>query len=213
MWPSSWVKPRTRMMPCSAPEGLVAMTIAELAIAKRQLAIAAKARVEDLDMAGTVHRLDREVALLRLGREHALLEVLPVTGLLPQRPVENLRALHLKVAVVLVDAPHVLLDLLPHGPAMRMPEHHSRRLVLQVEEVELAAKPPVVALLGFLDAGEVGLEVLLRRPRGAVDALEHLVLRVAAPVRAGDLHQLEDFELAGRGHVRPAAEIGEPASE
>ena len=69
----------------------------------------------------------------------------------------------------------------------------------------------MVALLGFLDAGEVGLEVFLARPGSAVDALEHLVLRVAAPVGARDLHELEDLELAGRRHVRPAAEVGESA--
>src|SRR3970282_731305 len=45
------------------------------------------------------------------------------------------------------------------------------------------------------------------RPGRAVDALEHLVLRVTAPVRPGDAHQLEYLELPGRGHVRPAAQV------
>ena len=160
-------------------------------------------------MPGTVHRLDREVALLRLGREHVLLEVLPVAGLLPQRAVQDLRALHLEIAVVLVDAAHVLLDLLPDRPALRVPEHHARRFVLQVEEIELAAEPAVVALLGFLERVQIGVQVFLVRPGGAVDALQHLVLRIAAPVGAGDLHQLEDLELAGRRHVRAAAQIDE----
>ncbi len=69
----------------------------------------------------------------------------------------------------------------------------------------------VVALLGFLDPVEVRVEVVLLRPRGAVDPLQHLVLRVAAPVRAGELHQLEHLELAGRRHVRSAAEVRELA--
>jgi hypothetical protein len=83
-----------------------------------------------------------------------------------------------------------------------MPEHHARRLVLRMEEVELLAELAVVALLRLLDAMEVRLEVFLLRPRRAVDALEHLVARVAAPVGAGDLHELEHLELARRRHVR-----------
>ena len=92
-----------------------------------------------------------------------------------------------------------------------MPEHHARRLVLRMEEVELAPKLSMVALLGFLEAVQVRVLILLLRPGGAVDPLQHLVLRIAAPVRAGELHQLEDAQLAGGGHVRPAAKVRELA--
>ncbi len=69
----------------------------------------------------------------------------------------------------------------------------------------------MVALLRFLDAVQVRVEVFLLRPRRAVDPLQHLVARIAAPVRAGDLHQLEHLELARRRHVRAAAEVDEAA--
>ena len=62
---------------------LVAMARAELAVAQRQVAVAAQIRVEDQHVSRTVHRLDRVVALLGLRREHVVLEVLPVPGLLP----------------------------------------------------------------------------------------------------------------------------------
>ena len=187
------------------------MAEAEFAVAQRQVAVAAHVRVEDQDVPGTVHRLDREVVLLGLRREHVLLEILPVAGTLPQRPVEDLRRLHFLVAVVLVDAAHVLLDRLPDRPALRVPEHHPRRFVLQVEEVERTSQLAVVALFRFLDARDVGLEVLLLRPCRAVDSLQHLVARIAAPVRAGQLHQLEHLELARRRHVRTAAQVRERA--
>ena len=90
-----------------------------------------------------------------------------------------------------------------------MPEHHAGRLVLQVEQVERAAELAVVALLGLLDPVQVGVEIFLPGPGGAVDPLQHLVSRVAAPVRAGKLRQLEHLELAGRRHVRAAAQVGE----
>ena len=47
---------------------------------------------------------------------------------------------------------------------------------------------------GFLEAVQVLGERVLRLPRGAVDALEHRALLVAAPVRARDLRQLERAE-------------------
>ena len=46
-------------------------------------------------------------------------------------------------------------------------------------------------LLGFLETHEMGLEVSLVRPRRAIHALKHFVAMIAAPVSAGQLHQLE----------------------
>ena len=58
----------------------VAVATAELAIANRQLAIAAQAGIEDLHVARTIHRLQRVGVLLRLGEEHVLGVVVPVAG-------------------------------------------------------------------------------------------------------------------------------------
>jgi len=69
----------------------------------------------------------------------------------------------------------------------------------------------VVALLGLFQHRQVGVLVFLLRPGRAVDALEHLVLAVAAPIGAGHLHQLEHLELAGGRHVRAAAQVDEVA--
>src|SRR5208337_329042 len=69
----------------------------------------------------------------------------------------------------------------------------------------------MVALLRFFDAGQVSVEILLRKKRGAVDALQLLILLVAEPVGAGDVEQLEGFDLSGRRQVRAAAEILELA--
>ena len=65
--------------------------------------------------------------------------------------------------------------------------------------------------LGFLDLGEIGVEVLLVEERGAVNALEHLRVGVALPVGAGDREQLERADLAGMGDVRASAEVDELA--
>jgi hypothetical protein len=92
-----------------------------------------------------------------------------------------------------------------------VPEDDARRDLVDVEEVELAAELAMVALLGLLEHVQIALQLVLGRPRRAVDALQHLVLRVAAPVRAGNLHQLEVPELARARHVRTAAQVLERA--
>ena len=51
------------------------------------------------------------------------------------------------------------------------------------------------------------VELLLVGPGRAVDALQLLVLGVAAPVGAGQLRQLEDLEEARVRHVRAAAHV------
>src|SRR3546814_18525840 len=109
----------------------------------------------------------------------------------------------LDVAGGLQAAAQVGLHRAVERPALRVPEHRSGGLLLQVEEVHLPPEAPVVALLGLLQHGEVGLQPLLVLPAGAVDALELGIARVAAPVGTGDLGKLEGMaELACRGQMR-----------
>ena len=69
----------------------------------------------------------------------------------------------------------------------------------------------MVALLRLLEAMQIQLEIVFFRPRGAIDPLQHFVARVAAPIRARQLGELEHLELAGRRHVRAAAQVSECA--
>jgi len=66
--------------------------------------------------------------------------------------------------------------------------------------------------LGFLEPEEILVEFLLARPGGAIDPLQLGVARVAAPIGAGHVHQLEGLaEPAGRRQMRADAEIDEIA--
>src|SRR5262249_4099182 len=76
-----------------------------------------------------------------------------------------------------------------------------------MKEPELLAELAVIARFRFFDAPDVVLQILLIGPRRAVDALQHRVLFVAAPVSSGDRQKLERAEFTGRRHVRTAAEI------
>ena len=88
-----------------------------------------------------------------------------------------------------------------------MPEHHARRFFLKVEQVQALADLAVVAFLGFFDALDVSRQLLLISPGSTVDPLQLLVLRIAAPVGAGQLGQLERLEETRVRHVRATAHV------
>ena len=85
--------------------------------------------------------------------------------------------------------------------------------LLDAEQVQFLAQLAVVALLGFFQLIEVGIQVLLAEEGRAVDALHLGVLLVAPPVGAGDGQHLEGLDVGGRGNVRAAAEVDEPRAE
>ena len=131
----------------------------------------------------------------------------------PQTLVEDLRCVDLAV-IAGQAAAHIGDQLLEDGPALGVPEHDAGAFLLEVKQVELAAEPAVVALLGFLDLLQVGVELFLLGERRAVDARQHRVVAVAAPIGAGHLHQLEGVaDLAGRRHMRTTAEVEPVALE
>src|SRR5436305_12064180 len=164
-------------------------------------------------MAGTVHRLQRENFLVpALSNEHVLAEILPVPGRLPQRAVEQLRPLDLLVTGRVEPPAHIVLDDPKQLPALGMPEDAADRLFLQVEQVELAAEAAMVAAFGLFEPEQVLVKLLLVRPSRAVDPLQLRLIRVAAPIGAGNIHQLEGLpEPPGRGEMRPDTEIDEIA--
>src|SRR6476620_9417481 len=69
----------------------------------------------------------------------------------------------------------------------------------------------MVALLRFLEHGEVFIELGLVLESGAVNALELWIVLVAFVVGAGDAGELERTDVAGAHDVRAGAEIGELA--
>ena len=102
---------------------------------------------------------------------------------------------------------HVLLEHLVQGPAIGVPEHHARCFFLGMEQVQALADLAVIALLGFFDALDIGRQLLLVSPGGAIDALQLLILGIAAPVGTGQLGQFEGLEKTRARHVRTTAHV------
>ena len=91
--------------------------------------------------------------------------------------------------------------------ALGMEEREADAFVVEAEEVKFLADTAMVAAACFFHAGDVGVELFGGVEGGAVDAGEHDVVLVAAPVRASQGEQLEVLEVRGVGHVRAAAEV------
>src|SRR6266702_4076312 len=186
-------------------------------VAERQLAVAALPHPIYQVVRRAVHRLQRlgealleRQALVRLGvedEEHVLPVLAPVAALLPQPLVEEERRLHLLVAVLLHEPVHGVAQHVEERRAVRQPERGARRILVEGEQPERRPELAVVALLRLLEAQEVLLELLLVEELGAVDALQHRVLRIASPVGAGDVHELDRPEPAGGRAMRPEAEV------
>ena len=143
------------------------------------------------------------------GREHALLVPVEVLAGLEEVRLGDVRRVDQLVVVGDQPLAHVVLDLVADDPALGVEHRESRAdLVREGEQVELGAELAVVALGGLLHARLVGAQLVLARPRGAVDALQLLVLLVAAPVGGGDAGERPAVaDHAGVRQVRAAAEV------
>ena len=65
----------------------------------------------------------------------------------------------------------------------------------------------MVTFFGFGHSVDVGLELFLVKVCGAIETLELPAGGICLPVRAGNAHQLDRFDLAGIGNVRASAKI------
>ena len=191
---------------------LVAMQHVERDVAQRQLAVRVLLRLIQQVVRRAVHRLEREVVLARLvveHEEHVLAVLAPVPRDLPQPLVVQQRRLDL-VEVVALPLANEIVERVVHA-SCRAPSRTRRRATngCIMNRSSCLPSDAMVALLRLLDAGEVRVEIFLLEERRAVDALQHLPLRVAAPIRAGGVRQLEVLEARRVGHVRAATQIDE----
>ncbi len=162
-------------------------------------------------MTWAVHRLDRELALVDFREIHALAIVFVVPAGFPELHVENLRRDDFVIAVRNVEVAHVLNEAIVNDRSFWMEERARRRFRNEAEKVELFAELAMVALLRFVQNGEVLCELGLGLECRAVNTLKLWILRLAAPVGARNAHQFHCFDIVRVLDVRAAAEVQEVA--
>ncbi len=74
-------------------------------------------------------------------------------------------------------------------------------------QVKLFTNFTVIALSGFFQTLQVGVQRFFICPGGAVDTLQHFIVAVSTPVRASGFHQFEVMAETHIRYVRTAAHI------
>ena len=191
----------------------VAVDVAELGVALREVAVGLGRVLVDEDVAGAVHRLEAVLGVVQLHRRiHVVGVVALVAADLPELATHDVRRVDEQVAAADALVAHPVFHGLADEAALGVPEDEAGAGdFLNAKEVELFAEDAVVAGLDLFKVLEVGVEIFLVEEGGSVDALELLVLLVAEPVGAGDGRDLEGLDAGGGGNVRAAAEVGELA--
>src|SRR5205823_12545665 len=117
----------------------------------------------------------------------------------PLAGIQQLRSLDLLISGRVDSPPHVSLDLAPDEITLWVPEDAAVCFRLKMKQVHLLRDFPMVALGRFLEPQQIGVELFLVEPGGAVDPRQHRVLGIAAPVSARNSRKLEGLrvELAG----------------
>ena len=188
---------------------LVAVDGAQLRKAHGKLPVASEGRPVHEDVEGAVHGFQVVVLVVYLqGCVHVFAVELEVAAGLPEPGLADVGRIDQRVAGVQVKLPPEVLHQATDPGALRMPaDEAGPELVVDGEEAEVSAQLTVVSLGGFFEAVEVGVEGVLGLEGGAVDALEHGAVFVAAPVGAGDVQELEGGHLAGGLYVGAVAEV------
>ena len=190
---------------------LVAVYNTQLTHADRQVTVGVGLALVHQNTAGAVHRLDAVVLIVDDGGVHIVLVVVPVAGVLPQAAGHDLGGAHFHIAGLLMQAAPELLQLIADDHAVGQEGREARALIEDVKELQLLAQLAVVTLFGLLQHRQVGVQLALLGEGYAVDAAEHLVLGIAAPVGAGGLGQLDRLDPAGVRQMGAGAEVGELA--
>ena len=193
------------------PGALEAVDRAQLGIADRQIAVAAQIIFIDRQVEGAVHRFELIFHLLQIHRSEHVLAIKP--GMAAGFPQVQLcrvgRVDDLVIVFIMLFQPKIFHHPANPGPFGMPQDQAVADRFLDGKKIEFLAQFTVVPFLGLFQAIDVLLQHLLLRVAGGVDALQHLVALIPAPVSAGQGEQLEIFaQAAGGRHVRPPAEIG-----
>src|SRR5665213_2394762 len=185
----------------------------ELGVTDRQIAIRMPLALVDQDVARAIHRFEPEALTLDLDRsEHSVGEVVEMPRGLVEFLVHDMRRDHRLVPALGETLTNEVLDDAAHERALGMPEHEAAAgVLLDRIEIEFEAEFAMVALRGFFEKRQIVVEFALGRKGGSIDALQHRVVLVAAPVRTGDAHQLDRADFTGAFGMSAAAQIGELA--
>ena len=121
--------------------------------------------------ARTVHGLDREICFINDCGIHVIFIMLPVSGALPQSPVEHYRSRNFYIAIPLMNFSPIINQRISENHPFGQEERESRTFLHQQKKAQFFSKLPVIALFRLFDPGKVFVQLLLLRKRNSVNPL------------------------------------------
>ena len=194
-----------------SPVKLVAVNQAQFSHPHGEIAVAVYVALVDEDAAGAVHRLNRVRFVVNRREIHVVAVMIPVTGLFPQVAAQDCRRADFVIFRFVMQFIPEFEQRLAENHAFCVEEREARAFFVEAEQVELLAQFTMVALFRFSQHVQICVQVVFLFKSRAVNTLEHLIVFIAAPVRAGNGQQLEGFDPARRFAVRSCAQIDEIA--
>ena len=165
-------------------------------------------RIEEVCTAGVFITQLLEVIRVRDGRELALFVVSPVAGGHVQIQLTDVRGIYLGVADAVELLRDEILQLTANDRALGFPQHEALpHHFIDGEKPQLSAKLAVISLAGFLQAGQVLIQLSAVGETGAVYTLQARAIGIALVVGGGHAHHLESLAVAGAANVRAGAKV------
>ena len=116
-------------------------------VANREVSPGAKTFVEDLDVAGAGHRLERHRTLVARNAKHIGTKLFPVTAPNPELSGKKLRCPDLGIAKSAHLGTDVVFQDAIKRVATRMPEDHAGRILLDMPEVKTGSEAAVIEVV------------------------------------------------------------------
>src|SRR5262249_10362109 len=138
------------------PGGFTSVHQTELGETQGKVSVRGRHPLNNLNVARATHGLEREGPSFFSQHEHLLSEVLPVAAALPNGLIQQLRSAHFLVLVSVQLLPGSVLQQPVEDKATGVPEDHSRRFLLEMEEVQALAQRAMVVFIKHDSTAPIG---------------------------------------------------------
>ncbi|OQA42158.1 MAG: hypothetical protein BWY49_00115 [Candidatus Omnitrophica bacterium ADurb.Bin314] len=186
---------------------LVAVDLPELGNLERQFAVRVLVLEIDKHPARTVHGLHRINLFIPFEKKHVLAVIVRMTRGLPKTLTQHRRGFDLDITVSVQFFPHELDQQVFENEPFGFPERKTGAFLMETEKFQLFTDLSMIPLLSLFPLLEVGIKVFLGHEGGPVNALQHGIILIAAPVSTGDREKLEGLEFAGVPEMPAFAQV------
>ena len=175
----------------------------------RQFLIGMRMQLVNQHTTRTVHRFNSIILLINLGEVHVFFVMIPVTGGFPKLTGQNHRGFDFFITITAMNLTPVVNQLVTDNHAVRQEEWEAGAFIHNSKQIQFLAQLTMVTFSSFFQHMQISIKLFLAGECSTINALQHFVLFVTAPVSTCNTLQFKCFYSAGRRAVRTGTEVGE----